>query len=190
MLHLPRSFHLEEKNSLSVEQIIPHFNQRRRLLDDPVSEAPIHYEALEAEAGPIVKIDREIRQPFRTLCKHFKQLLFDYPSQSFNLSRFCFIFKKWAIPDLFFFIFVFSVHLTVNVNINFCWWLHSNRGPLELEATALPTEPQPLPWFSFIILTKARVSTCQDLALLFLVSHVYVRSHHFLKRIYFALTSL
>ena len=30
-------------------------------------------------------------------------------------------------------------------NINVCWWLDLNRGPLELEATALPTEPQPLP---------------------------------------------
>ena len=30
-------------------------------------------------------------------------------------------------------------------NIIFCQWLDSNRGPLELEATALPTEPQPLP---------------------------------------------
>ena len=66
MLHLPRSFHLEEKNSLSVEQIIPHFNQRRRLLDDPVSEAPIHFEALEAEAGPVVELNRELGQPLRT----------------------------------------------------------------------------------------------------------------------------
>ena len=30
-------------------------------------------------------------------------------------------------------------------NINFFRWLGSNRRPLELEATALPTEPQPLP---------------------------------------------
>ena len=29
--------------------------------------------------------------------------------------------------------------------INFCWWRDSNHGPLELEASALPTEPQPLP---------------------------------------------
>ena len=28
-------------------------------------------------------------------------------------------------------------------NVNFCQWLDSNRGPLEKEATALPTEPQP-----------------------------------------------
>ena len=29
-------------------------------------------------------------------------------------------------------------------NINFCRKLDSNRGPLESETTALPTEPQPL----------------------------------------------
>ena len=33
-----------------------------------------------------------------------------------------------------------------NININFCRWLDSNRGPLVLEAPALPTEPQPLPF--------------------------------------------
>ena len=31
------------------------------------------------------------------------------------------------------------------VNIIFCWWQDSNYGPLELEATALPNGPQPLP---------------------------------------------
>ena len=30
-------------------------------------------------------------------------------------------------------------------NINFCRWLDSNRGPLQSEATPLPTEPQPQP---------------------------------------------
>ena len=30
-------------------------------------------------------------------------------------------------------------------NVIFCQWLDLNCGPLELEATALPTEPQPLP---------------------------------------------
>ena len=30
-------------------------------------------------------------------------------------------------------------------NIKFCHWLDSNHGPLELEATALPTQPRPLP---------------------------------------------
>ena len=32
-----------------------------------------------------------------------------------------------------------------NKYINFRWWLDSNHVPLVLEATALPTEPQPLP---------------------------------------------
>ena len=32
----------------------------------------------------------------------------------------------------------------------FCRWLESNHKPLELEATALPTEPQPLPLIFFL----------------------------------------
>ena len=57
------------------------------------------------------------------------------------------IFFKWALPGLFFFIFVFSIQLTVKMfNLNFCR-RDSNRGPLESEATTLPTEPQPLPKF-------------------------------------------
>ena len=31
-------------------------------------------------------------------------------------------------------------------DINFCQWLDLNSGPLESDVTALPTEPQPLPW--------------------------------------------
>ena len=54
-------------------------------------------------------------------------------------------FKKWAIPCLFFFIFVFYIQLRVNnVQYKFCRWLDLNHGPLVLEATALPIEPQPL----------------------------------------------
>ena len=42
--------------------------------------------------------------------------------------------------------FVFSIQLTVNnVQYKFCGWQNLNRGPLMSEATALPTEPQPLP---------------------------------------------
>ena len=37
----------------------------------------------------------------------------------------------------------------LNMYINFCQTLDSNRGPLVLEATALPTEPQPLPKIDF-----------------------------------------
>ena len=37
-------------------------------------------------------------------------------------------------------------------NIYFCWWMYSNCRPLESEATALPTEPPPLPnWLDIII---------------------------------------
>ena len=48
------------------------------------------------------------------------------------------------------FIFVFSIQLIINkltnkCSIKFCQWLESNHGPLILQATALPTEPQPLP---------------------------------------------
>ena len=40
-------------------------------------------------------------------------------------------------------------------NIQVCRCLDSNRGPLELEATTLPTEPQPLPKLLYLLLTKA-----------------------------------
>ena len=41
-------------------------------------------------------------------------------------------------------------------NINDCQWLDSNHRPLELEATALSTEPQPLPMKKYF-----DVSTCE-----------------------------
>ena len=64
-----------------------------------------------------------------------------------SFKRICFFFKKkWAIPGLFLFIFVFSIQLIINkCSIKFCQWLESNRGPLVSKASALPTEPQPLP---------------------------------------------
>ena len=59
--------------------------------------------------------------------------------------------KKWAIPGLFLFIFVFSIQLiinklTKNVHYKFCQWLELNSGLLVSKETALPTEPQPLPY--------------------------------------------
>ena len=51
--------------------------------------------------------------------------------------------KDSAIPDLSFFIFVFSIQFVFD--IKFWRWLDSKRGPLVSEATALPTELQPLP---------------------------------------------
>ena len=58
----------------------------------------------------------------------------------------CFL-KSGPFPASFLFIFVFSVQLIINkCSIKFCRWLEANRGPLVLKATALPTEPQPLPY--------------------------------------------
>ena len=60
-----------------------------------------------------------------------------------------FLFFKPAISGLFFFYFRLfnTIQLTVDnkCSIKFCRCLESNRGPLIPEATALPTEPQPLP---------------------------------------------
>ena len=56
--------------------------------------------------------------------------------------------KYWTtiFPGLFFFIFIFSIPLTVNqFSSKIRWWLDSNHRPLVSEATALPTETQPLP---------------------------------------------
>ena len=47
--------------------------------------------------------------------------------------------------DSFFFNFIFSIQLIVNTWIIIRQWLDSNLGPLVSEATAPPTEPQPLP---------------------------------------------
>ena len=54
-------------------------------------------------------------------------------------------FLKEPFPASIFFIFVFSIQSIVNkFQYKFCRWLDLNRGPLVSEATALPTEPQPL----------------------------------------------
>ena len=50
--------------------------------------------------------------------------------------------KRWAISGLFFFIFVLSI---VQLEVKFCRCLDLNCGSLVSEATALPSEPQPLP---------------------------------------------
>ena len=52
-------------------------------------------------------------------------------------------FLKWAIPGLAFFIFVFLKQLEI---YKICQWRDDNCRPLVLEATALPTAPQLLPF--------------------------------------------
>ena len=68
-----------------------------------------------------------------------------------SYSRGCeFESHSWKLNNYFsyfyIFIFVFSIH-KCSIQINFCRRLNSNRTPLVMEATALPTEPQPLPNF-------------------------------------------
>ena len=63
------------------------------------------------------------------------------------------LFFKWAILGLFFFIFVFLTVISEHVHYKVSP-MTSNRGPLVLEATALPTEPQPPPYFSFVIFSS------------------------------------
>ena len=49
-------------------------------------------------------------------------------------------------PLFLLFLFFNTIQLTVNkCSTKICLCLDSNRGPLVLEATALPIEPQPLP---------------------------------------------
>ena len=55
-----------------------------------------------------------------------------------------FLCENWAIPGLFLFYFRLLMQL-VHIYYNNCRWSESNRGPLESEATALPTESQCLP---------------------------------------------
>ena len=55
---------------------------------------------------------------------------------------------------LFLYFRLFNTQLTAHkcsILINFCRWLASNRGPLESKATALPTEPQPLPILFYLL---------------------------------------
>ena len=110
------------------------------------------------------------------LCWHFK-ILMNSPSDMFLHWFFVYLLycsydiffvygakkslKIWAIPGLFFFyFFLFNIiQLTVKNKccIKICRCLDSNRGPLVSEATALPTESQPLPKSRKVLQWKLRV---------------------------------
>ena len=66
-------------------------------------------------------------------------------------------FKSGPFPASFYLFLSFqysSIQLIINkYSIKFCRWLESNRGPLESKATALPTEPQPLPERHYLLLS-------------------------------------
>ena len=97
--------------------------------------------------------------PKETLWKLFKILLHQnydnwiYSTRLYLITFNCFYAKK-AIPGLFFLYFrLFNTVDSKQMFNKFCRWLDSNRGPLVLEATALPTEPQPL-LLHLIVFTK------------------------------------
>ena len=87
--------------------------------------------------------------------QRWRQYKLDLILQSlFCIQKLLWLYFKWAFLGLFFFIFASSIHLTIGSQMLY-WiirrWLDSNRGPLVLEATALPTEPQPLPTYNLPI---------------------------------------
>ena len=57
-------------------------------------------------------------------------------------------FLNGPFPTSVSFIFDFSIKLTVYRFDKICRWQDWNRGPLVSDVTSLPTEPQPLPWFT------------------------------------------
>ena len=80
-----------------------------------------------------------------------------------SLYLFCFVifFKKnGPFQALFFFYFrLFNTVDSKQMLNKFCQWLDSNRRPLVLEATALPTVPQPLFWyFCFVFDVKIKLT--------------------------------
>ena len=70
-----------------------------------------------------------------------------------NLLLFLF-YKKLTFPASFSLFSSFQCSWRLMFDINFCHWLDSNIGPLELEATTLPTEPQPLPTCLFFYIFR------------------------------------
>ena len=83
-------------------------------------------------------------------------------------------FKYGPFMASFSFIFVFSLQLTVkNVQYKFCRWLDSNHGPLELEVTALPTEPHHCPFFQEL----------GSLSLRFLLIHCQIQTQYLIVHV-------
>ena len=124
---------------------------------DPFTHKPLESEwlalssiFLSIEANLIVfatsAANNNISSIFRATLKSIRTMAFCYYLPMYYIKMFFF---KWAIPGLFslFSSFQYTVDgkQMFNINIIFYRWLVSNRGPWVLEATALTTEPQPLP---------------------------------------------
>ena len=65
-----------------------------------------------------------------------------------------FFLKMGQSRPLFIYFCLFNAVGSKMFNINFCWWLDSNRGHMASGATALPTEPQPVPRYPSFLSTK------------------------------------
>ena len=65
------------------------------------------------------------------------------------------IIKNGPYPASFLYFCLFNTQL-FNINVKPCRWLDLNCGPLVSEATALPTDPQPLPLYYNIITSNTR----------------------------------
>ena len=92
-------------------------------------------------------------------------------------SHYCILLKNRQFPASFslFSSFQCSWQFTM-FNINFCQWLNSNCGPLELEAAALPTEPQPLPKLLYTVIFIEREPLVKVFLNIFLVEKTSPRS--------------
>ena len=64
----------------------------------------------------------------------------------------CFFKKNGPFPASFSSFSSFQNSWQLVFNINFCGWMDLNHRPLELEETAIPTEPQPLPFWSHCLM--------------------------------------
>jgi hypothetical protein len=65
--YLPRFLHFEQEDPLAVEQVISDLDQRRRLPDDLIPQAPIELQTLQAEPRPVVELGGKLGQPLGAL---------------------------------------------------------------------------------------------------------------------------
>ena len=95
--------------------------------------------------------------------------------ESFHRTVGACFFKKMAITGLFYYLFSSLKQLTVNMfTIKLCWCLDLNRGSLVSEATALTTQPQPLPTLGACSCKRITVVKSQRLCQLTLLHKVLI----------------
>ena len=77
----------------------------------------------------------------QTLAKMYNKTMWTWHAGS---TKFILFFQMGYSRPLFLYFHLYNSVDSKMFNINFCRWVDSDRRPLELEATTLPTEPQPL----------------------------------------------